>query len=289
MKIGVLCVRSCVSSYRGTRLKQKDQGKRSRGKQREKLIEGLTDWLKAGKSLEAIEATKDRKKWRTMIANAVKQDEYNPRDDELDSDDSDFGHETRPRKRQKRTKTNKDPLESEGSDDDIPLATIRQSLLRQRGEVVTDEDVEEILTQMLDEPMWGRDVPFTPVDTTFTGELDATPDDVYGYFRELVNDKMLSNIRDQTNIYALEKNGEEMNVSVKEVEKFIGVYLRMGVMKVHCQRAYCAAKTRYSPVADVFSRSRYEQLASTIHFTDNNKPEPTIVFGNYSLMLQEKQ
>ncbi|GFO03006.1 F-box/lrr-repeat protein 18 [Plakobranchus ocellatus] len=47
------------------------EGKRSRGKQREKLIEGLTDWLKAGKSLEAIEATKDRKKWRTMIANAV--------------------------------------------------------------------------------------------------------------------------------------------------------------------------------------------------------------------------
>ncbi|GFO34714.1 endonuclease-reverse transcriptase [Plakobranchus ocellatus] len=49
------------------------EGKRSRGKQREKLIEGLTDWLKAEKSLEAIEATKDRKKWRTMIANAVKQ------------------------------------------------------------------------------------------------------------------------------------------------------------------------------------------------------------------------
>ncbi|GFN89757.1 hypothetical protein PoB_001626300 [Plakobranchus ocellatus] len=47
------------------------EGKRSRGKQREKLIEGLTDWLKAGKSLEAIEATKDRKKWRTMIANAI--------------------------------------------------------------------------------------------------------------------------------------------------------------------------------------------------------------------------
>ncbi|GFO16444.1 hypothetical protein PoB_004294900 [Plakobranchus ocellatus] len=46
------------------------EGKRSRGKQREKLIEGLADWLKAGKSLEAIEATKDRKKWRTMIANA---------------------------------------------------------------------------------------------------------------------------------------------------------------------------------------------------------------------------
>ncbi|GFO20793.1 PiggyBac transposable element-derived protein 4 [Plakobranchus ocellatus] len=124
--------------------------------------------------------------------------------------------------------------------------------------------------------MWGRDVPFTPVDTTFTGELDATPDDVkapYGYFRELVNDKMLSNIRDQTNIYALEKNNEEMNVSVKEIEKFIGVYLRMGVMKAHCQRAYWAAKTLYPPVADVFSRSRYEQLASTIYFTDNNKPD----------------
>ncbi|GFN98481.1 histone-lysine N-methyltransferase SETMAR [Plakobranchus ocellatus] len=40
------------------------EGKRSRGKQREKLIEGLADWLKAGKSLEAIEATKDRKTLR---------------------------------------------------------------------------------------------------------------------------------------------------------------------------------------------------------------------------------
>ncbi|GFN91315.1 hypothetical protein PoB_001782100 [Plakobranchus ocellatus] len=47
------------------------EGKCSKGKQREKLIEGMTDWLKAGKSLEAIEATKDRKKWRIMIANAL--------------------------------------------------------------------------------------------------------------------------------------------------------------------------------------------------------------------------
>ncbi|GFO46309.1 hypothetical protein PoB_007281400 [Plakobranchus ocellatus] len=69
---------SCVASSVGLRLGKTHtggmlEGKRSRGKQREKLIEGLTDWLKAGKSLEAIEATKDRKKWRTMIANAVKQ------------------------------------------------------------------------------------------------------------------------------------------------------------------------------------------------------------------------
>ncbi|GFO14917.1 mitogen-activated protein kinase kinase kinase 7 [Plakobranchus ocellatus] len=57
------------------------EGKRSRGKQREKLIEGLTDWLKAGKSLEAIEATKDRKKWRTMIANA--EERRRPRQGQL--------------------------------------------------------------------------------------------------------------------------------------------------------------------------------------------------------------
>ncbi|GFO07070.1 eukaryotic translation initiation factor 2-alpha kinase 3-like [Plakobranchus ocellatus] len=58
------------------------EGKRSRGKQREKLIEGLTDWLKAGKSLEAIEATKDRKKWRTMIANAPDRNRIGRHEDE---------------------------------------------------------------------------------------------------------------------------------------------------------------------------------------------------------------
>ena len=36
------------------------EGKRSRGKQREKMTDGLADWLGAGKVVEILKATRDR-------------------------------------------------------------------------------------------------------------------------------------------------------------------------------------------------------------------------------------
>ncbi|GFO13312.1 hypothetical protein PoB_003981700 [Plakobranchus ocellatus] len=49
------------------------EGKRSRGRQREKIIDGLATWLGPGKVLDALAAVKDRHLWRDMIANAYKQ------------------------------------------------------------------------------------------------------------------------------------------------------------------------------------------------------------------------
>ena len=48
------------------------EGKRSRGKQREKMTDGLVNWLGAGKVVEILKATKDRGIWKDMIANAIK-------------------------------------------------------------------------------------------------------------------------------------------------------------------------------------------------------------------------
>ena len=48
------------------------EGKRSRGKQREKMTDGLANWLGAGKVVEILKATKDRGIWKDMIANAIK-------------------------------------------------------------------------------------------------------------------------------------------------------------------------------------------------------------------------
>ena len=47
-------------------------GKRSRGKQREKMTDGLVKWLGAGKVVEILKATRDRGIWKDMIANAIK-------------------------------------------------------------------------------------------------------------------------------------------------------------------------------------------------------------------------
>ncbi|GFN79113.1 hypothetical protein PoB_000561900 [Plakobranchus ocellatus] len=46
---------------------------RSRGRQREKIMDGLATWLGPGKVSDILAAVKDRDLWRDMIANAYKQ------------------------------------------------------------------------------------------------------------------------------------------------------------------------------------------------------------------------
>ncbi|GFN91781.1 hypothetical protein PoB_001828700 [Plakobranchus ocellatus] len=47
--------------------------RRSRRRQREKIMDGLATWLGTGKVLDTLAAVKDRDLWREMIANAHKQ------------------------------------------------------------------------------------------------------------------------------------------------------------------------------------------------------------------------
>ncbi|GFO37396.1 hypothetical protein PoB_006390100 [Plakobranchus ocellatus] len=51
----------------------KFEGKRSRKRQREKIMDGLATWLGPGKVSDTLAAFKDRDLWRDMIANAYKQ------------------------------------------------------------------------------------------------------------------------------------------------------------------------------------------------------------------------
>ncbi|GFO15676.1 hypothetical protein PoB_004218100 [Plakobranchus ocellatus] len=51
----------------------KFEGKRSRGRQREKIMDGLATWLGTEKVSDILAAVKDRDLWRDMIANAYKQ------------------------------------------------------------------------------------------------------------------------------------------------------------------------------------------------------------------------
>ncbi|GFO28844.1 hypothetical protein PoB_005534900 [Plakobranchus ocellatus] len=48
----------------------KFEGKRIRGRQREKIMDGLATWLGPGKVSDILAAVKDRDLWRDMTANA---------------------------------------------------------------------------------------------------------------------------------------------------------------------------------------------------------------------------
>ncbi|GFO44446.1 hypothetical protein PoB_007095100 [Plakobranchus ocellatus] len=51
----------------------KFEGKISRGRQREKIMDGMATWLGPGKVSDIPAAVKDRDLWRDMIANTYKQ------------------------------------------------------------------------------------------------------------------------------------------------------------------------------------------------------------------------
>ncbi|GFO28056.1 hypothetical protein PoB_005456100 [Plakobranchus ocellatus] len=51
----------------------KFEGKSSRGRQREKIMDRLTTWLGPRKVSDILAAVTDRDLWRDMIANACKQ------------------------------------------------------------------------------------------------------------------------------------------------------------------------------------------------------------------------
>ena len=193
-------------------------------------------------------------------------DEYQPSDSSTTDDD-----EPAP-KRRKKAVPDQNPSDSSESDDndDIPLSVLQDKIRK------TKEAAElngEVLTQILDQPMWVEGQ-FEAGDVSFVGEVEAPPDNLktpYVYFKDIMTDEVIELTQYQTSQYALEKSGKELKTTAKEIELFIGLYLRMGLVKAHSVRAYWAFETRHPPVADHMARSRFENVASSLHFVNNSE------------------
>lgn len=60
---------------------------------------------------------------------------------------------------------------------------------------------------------------------------------------------MLHNIEKQTNQYSLQKDGKEINTTKIKIEISIGIFIRMGHVKMPQVRAYRKSSTRFAPIA----------------------------------------
>ena len=80
---------------------------------------------------------------------------------------------------------------------------------------------------------------------------------------------MLTALVENTNLYSVQKDGKSVETDKKEVEKLIGIYLHMGIVKMPGVRYYWENETRYSPVADTISRNRFQKLLTVLHLVDN--------------------
>ncbi|XP_047116201.1 piggyBac transposable element-derived protein 3-like [Schistocerca piceifrons] len=90
------------------------------------------------------------------------------------------------------------------------------------------------------------------------------------YFRQLLDDKIVENAVDQTNLYAIQKDiSKPINTDKNKIEQFFGCCMYMSIYRLPSSRMYWKTTTRIPAVADVMSRNRWEQLKSGLHFNDN--------------------
>lgn len=184
------------------------------------------------------------------------------------SESSDDEVEKTQNRKKKRRKLSKDTDQEWDIDDDIPLA----QLFRQND--INLDDFEDEAEAILSLPMWSQ-TKFMPPDVTFKGKLEEAPVDgnlktPYQFFKEIITDNMIESVQEETNCYAMKKDGRELKTGSKEIEMFIGMYLRMGLMQAAYVRTYWESATRYDPVADVMARDRFETLAASLHFISND-------------------
>lgn len=149
--------------------------------------------------------------------------------------------------------------DSDSSDDDVPLA----DLFPPPAQPNSGKRVYR----------W-RKKAFTPKSTTFLGKELSPPADMavkspYQYFREFITDDMIVRVVENTNLYSTQKSGKSINTTNKEVEQMLGMFFRMGLVKMPGIRQYWESATAYPPVSGVMSRNRFKALVANLHFVDN--------------------
>ncbi|KAM4623623.1 piggyBac transposable element-derived protein 2-like [Polymixia lowei] len=95
------------------------------------------------------------------------------------------------------------------------------------------------------------------------------------YFRYLFQKEAIEEVVQQTNLYALQCNvTKPLNVTVAEMEQFIGVSFYMSIHGLPKTRLYWKPQTRVEMVANTMTVNRWENIKRYLHFADNNNFVP---------------
>ncbi|KAB0805442.1 hypothetical protein PPYR_02412 [Photinus pyralis] len=92
------------------------------------------------------------------------------------------------------------------------------------------------------------------------------------YFKIFFTDNLLQHIVEQSNLYCVQQNpNKALNLTVADLEQFIGVTMCMSIFDLHRTRNYWKEDFRLPQVADVMSRNRYEEIRRYLHFNNNDE------------------
>ncbi|XP_014672516.1 PREDICTED: piggyBac transposable element-derived protein 3-like [Priapulus caudatus] len=109
------------------------------------------------------------------------------------------------------------------------------------------------------------------VDSDNESSPDKPREDLspYRYFKRFVNDDMFANLAMETNNYAHQKLGISLQTTAEKLETVTGMYFSMGLVKMPVVGGYWKTDTRYTPVADMMSRNRFQKITLYFHITNN--------------------
>ena len=91
------------------------------------------------------------------------------------------------------------------------------------------------------------------------------------YFKRFVDDDMVDNLVNFTNIYSSKKNGVQAGTGRKELKQLIGTFSQMGLVKMPNNRMYILLLKRDTSVADIMSRNGFLYLLTVLHLVDNDE------------------
>ncbi|KRZ50798.1 PiggyBac transposable element-derived protein 2 [Trichinella nativa] len=115
-----------------------------------------------------------------------------------------------------------------------------------------------------------RDVPWTEEDSMDESASDEQEKSPVDYFRYFITKDAIRLITERTNIHAAQKKSK-FRTTETEVETFLGVLLKMGVVALPQFKMYWSADFRVDSIANSMSRNRFIELLRFLHFNDNEQ------------------
>ena len=90
------------------------------------------------------------------------------------------------------------------------------------------------------------------------------------YFRDIIGDELIAHIVSESNIYAPQIDiNKPLNLTVEELEQFIGILFVMSIVKMPSTRDYWEQNMGYDKIADVMPTKRFEQIKRFLHLNNN--------------------
>ena len=70
------------------------------------------------------------------------------------------------------------------------------------------------------------------------------------YFKQFWPDEINDLVVEQSSFYRTQKSGTSINTSTNQMEKFIGMHIKMGVIRLPSYKLYWSQKLRYPAIAN---------------------------------------